>query len=79
MFNLPDGRVIVTRTGGHVVLAAVLRGTPGEMLHEDLSFALRRIEDHFRVRFQEEGSELLHSIQPFLEDCLLIQAPASAG
>jgi hypothetical protein len=78
-FVRPDGRTIIAKPGSHVVLSAVLRGSPGEMIDEDLSFALRRIEDHFRIRFEEEGSELLYSIQPFLEDCLLIQAPASAG
>jgi hypothetical protein len=45
----------------------------------DLEFALRRIEDHFRDQFAQEGSALLHELQPFLEDCLLIQAPASAA
>ncbi len=77
--NLPDGRIVIARLGSHVVLAALVRGQPGEMVMDDLSFALRRIEDHFRAQFQQEGSELLYQLQPFLEDCLLIQAPASAA
>lgn len=78
-FQLPDGRVVISKSGSHVVLTALVRGQPGEMLFDDLSFALRRIEDHFREQFQQEGSELLHTVQPYLEDCLLIQAPASAA
>ena len=58
---------------------SLVRGQPGELVSADLEFALRRIEDHFRDRFEQHGSELLLSIQPFLEDCLLIQAPASAA
>ncbi len=58
---------------------AVVRGHPSELVLADLEFALRRIEDRFREKFQEEGSPLLYALQPFLEDCLLIQAPASAA
>lgn len=78
-FALSDNRSVVSRQGRHVVLMALVRGTPGELAHADLEFALRRIEDHFREQFQQEGSALLYSLQPFLEDCLLIQAPASAA
>ena len=53
--------------------------SPSELVLADLEFALRRIEDHFREQFQQEGSALLYTLQPFLEDCLLIQAPASAA
>jgi hypothetical protein len=58
---------------------ALVRGRPGELVSVDLEFALKRIEDHFRDQFQQQGSALLHELQPFLEDCLLIQAPASAA
>jgi hypothetical protein len=78
-FNLPDGRSVVSRRGRHVVLMAVVRGRPGELVDADLNFALRRVEDHFRKQFQQEGSELLYPLQPFLEDCLLIQSPATAA
>lgn len=76
---LSDNRSVVSRQGRHVVLMALVRGTPGELAHADLEFSLRRIEDHFREQFQQEGSALLYALQPFLEDCLLIQAPASAA
>jgi hypothetical protein len=76
-FEAPGRRMVLTRTGGHVVLAAIVRGRPGELLGADLEYALRRIEDHFREQFMAEGSPLLYPLQPFLEDCLLIQAPAS--
>ncbi len=78
-FDLADRRTVIARQGTHVVLAAIIRGTPGELVTSDLEFALRRIEDHFRDKFQQEGSALLYAIQPFLEDCLLIQSPASAS
>lgn len=78
-FDLPEKRTVISRQGRHVVLVALIRGEPGELVLADLEFALRRIEDHFRDQFQEEGSPLLYSIQPFLEDCLLIQSPASAA
>ncbi len=76
---LSENRHLVSREGSHVVLTAVVRGRPGELVSADLEFALRRIEDHFRERFRQQGSELLLELQPFLEDCLLIQAPATAA
>lgn len=76
---LSGDRHLVSREGSHVVLTAVVRGRPGELVSADLEFALRRIEDHFRERFRQQGSELLLELQPFLEDCLLIQAPATAA
>jgi hypothetical protein len=78
-FELAERRHVISREGRHVVLVALVRGTPGELLFADLDFALRRIEDHFRAQFQEEGSALLYAVQPFLEECLLIQSPASAA
>ncbi len=78
-FDLPDHRNAISREGKYVTLVAVVRGSPNELVIADLEFALRRIEDRFREHFQKEGSALLHPLQPFLEDCLLIQAPASAA
>jgi hypothetical protein len=78
-FELPDKRMAISKTGRLVTLMAVVRGRPSELVLADLEFALRRIEDRFREQFQQEGSPLLHALQPFLEDCLLIQAPASAA
>ncbi len=78
-FELPDQRNVVTCAGRFVTLMAVVRGQPSELVLADLEFALRRIEDRFREQFQQEGSALLFALQPFLEDCLLIQAPASAA
>ena len=78
-FEASDRRHVISRQGSHVVLMAIVRGHPGELAFSDLEFALRRIEDHFREQFQQEGSALLYPLQPFLEDCLLIQAPASAA
>ncbi len=75
----PNGRNVITESGKHVVLAAIVRGSPNELILADLAFSLRRIEDHFAERFEQAGSALMHALQPFLEDCLLIQAPASAA
>ena len=79
VFNLSDQRSVIARQGRYVILAALVRGRPGQLVLADLEFALRRIEDHFREQFQQEGSALLYPLQPFLEDCLLIQAPASSA
>ncbi len=78
-FELPDERNAISLAGRFVILLAVVHGRPGELVLSDLEFALRRIEDHFREQFQKDGSPLLYPLQPFLEDCLLIQAPASAA
>jgi hypothetical protein len=78
-FEISTNHRAIARRGRHVILIAIVRGRPGEIVLADLEFALRRIEDHFRDQFAQEGSALLHELQPFLEDCLLIQAPASAA
>jgi len=78
-FDLAEKRSVISHQGRHVILVALVRGEPGELILSDLQFALRRIEDHFRDQLQQEGSPLLYAIQPFLEDCLLIQSPASAA
>ncbi|MEO7341039.1 MAG: hypothetical protein ABI073_09200 [Luteolibacter sp.] len=77
--DLQENRNAISREGKYVTLIAVVRGRPNKLIITDLEFALRRIEDRFREHFQKEGSALLHPLQPFLEDCLLIQAPASAA
>lgn len=78
-FELPDQRHVLTRAGRFVTMMAVVRGQPSDLVIADLEFALRRIEDRFRDQFQQQGSALLYTLQPFLEECLLIQAPASAA
>ncbi len=78
-FELPDQRNVIARTGRFVTLLAVVRGRPSDLVIADLEFALNRIEERFRDQFLVQGSPLLHTLQPFLEDCLLIQAPASAA
>lgn len=69
----------ISRRGRHVILVAIVRGRPSELMLADLEFALRRIEDSFRDQFTQEGSALLHELQPYLEDCLLIQSPAGGA
>lgn len=77
-FGLPDRRTALTCHGELGILVAVTRGTPNELLLADLDFSLRRIEDRFRPRLKSPHQPLLQELQPFLEDCLLIQAPAAA-
>ena len=77
--DLQENRSAISREGKYVTLIAVVRGRTNELIITDLEFSLRRIEDRFREHFQKQGSALLHPLQPFLEDCLLIQAPASAA
>lgn len=78
-FELPDQRNAIACAGGLVHLVAVVRGRPSELILADLEFALRRIEDRFREQLKKQGSPLLYTLQPYLEDCLLIQAPASVA
>ena len=78
-FEIPDHRHVIARAGRFVTMMAVVRGHPSDLVIADLEYALRRIEDRFRDQFQQQGSALLYTLQPFLEECLLIQAPASAA
>lgn len=78
-FELPDHRNALCCQGEHVILVAIVRGQLNQLLLADIKFSLKRIEDRFREKFQEPGSALLRTLQPFLEDCLLIQAPVSAA
>jgi len=78
-FELSDQRTAITRQGSFVCLVAIVRGRSNDLVIADLDYALRRIEDRFRTQFLENGSALLYPLQPFLEDCLLIQAPVSAA
>lgn len=78
-FELPEHRTSVAWKGSFAVLVAIVRGRSNELVLADLEFALKRIEDRFRERLVPGGPPLLKDIQPFLEDCLLIQAPANAS
>ncbi len=78
-FKLPDERNVIIREGRFITLLAIFRGMPNEMAINDLGYTLETIEERFRERFDIPGSPLLKVLQPFLEDCLLIQAPASAA
>jgi hypothetical protein len=77
--KLPDDRNVIVRGGKFISLVAVFRGMPNEMAINDLGFTLTSIEERFEERYQIPGSPLLKLLQPFLEDCLLIQAPAAAA
>jgi len=78
-FDLPEHRRAVSWSGRFTVLVAVVRGRSNELVTADLEFALKRIEDRFRDRIGPGGPPLMQDLQPYLEDCLLIQAPANAA
>lgn len=73
---LADGQSVIACGGHRTLLAAIIRGEPNEQLADDLDFAQRRIEGRFREALSRDGTPLMREIQPFLEDCLLIQSPA---
>ncbi|MFT4176220.1 MAG: hypothetical protein QM627_06150 [Luteolibacter sp.] len=77
--ELPGARIVINRSGKNTILSAILRGQPNDLILSDLDFTLRRIEERFREQLSAQGTPLLNELQPFLEDCLLIQAPASAA
>jgi hypothetical protein len=77
--DLDNQRHAISRQARFVILIAVIRGKANDLVTADLEFGLRRIEDRFVEQFKNEGSPLLHVLQPFLEECVLIQAPASAA
>lgn len=76
-FALSERQNAVSCGSSKLILTALVRGEPSELVLADLEFTLGRIEERFRTQLQDPGSALLHLLQPFLEDCLLIQAPAS--
>ena len=78
-FKLPDDRNVIVREGSFISLVAVFRGMPNEMAINDLGYTLGSIEERFADRYSIPGSPLMKLLQPFLEDCLLIQAPATAA
>jgi len=75
-FPLTAGLRVITRAGSRVALSAIVRGEPREFLHGDLAFAVRRIERQHATRGAAPGESMLATLQPYLEDCLLIQSPA---
>ncbi len=77
IIELYQGRSARAYEGQFTILVAVMRGTPSQVVPADLKFSLRRIEDFFRAELSKLGTPLLRELQPFLEDCLLIQAPAT--
>jgi len=71
-FEKPDGRNFISEVGEQMVLVAIVRGQPNEMILANFEFSLRRIEDHFHDQFEQAGTALMHALQPFPEDCPLI-------
>jgi hypothetical protein len=74
-FGLPEQRTARTITGRAALLVAVTRGQINDLVLADLAFCLSRLEARFHDRLRTPGEPLLAELQPFLEDCLLIQSP----
>ena len=75
VLRLSAERKALMCVGSQVLLVTVTRGTANEMHLADLEFVLRRIENRFRDRLAAELGDVRDELRPFLEDCLLIQAP----
>lgn len=74
---LTDGRTAYALKSENLTLAAIIRGSSDEIIASDLQYALGRIDSRFSQKLKENAPDLLHAIQPYLEDCLLIQAPSA--
>lgn len=72
----PDSRLGVVREGEHCYLIAVLRGSCNALVRADLDYHLTQIEARLGLQLEQESDTLLRVVQPLLEGCLLIQAPA---
>ena len=73
--DLPRGRKAEVLQGQQSLLIAVVLGQLQECMRVDFNYTLRRIEDRFGPRLSDQDDDLLLSVQPLLEDCLLITAP----
>ena len=69
-------RNLMIRRGEHSILAAIVHGPSNAILRADLDYALRQAEERFGKTLEEESDIHLQILQPLLEGCLLIQAPA---
>jgi len=69
-------RNLMIRRGKHCILAAIVHGPSTAILRADLDYALRQAEERFGKTLQDENDIHLQILQPLLEGCLLIQAPA---
>lgn len=74
-----DNRHLMLRRGKHCILAAIVKGNSNAILRADLDYALRQAEERFGKSLEEENDIHLQVLQPLLEGCLLIKAPAIAG
>lgn len=71
-----DTRNLMIRRGEHCILAAIVHGPSNAILRADLDYALRQAEERFGKALEEESDIHMQILQPLLEGCLLIQAPA---
>ncbi|MEN8693828.1 MAG: hypothetical protein ACN4GG_09570 [Akkermansiaceae bacterium] len=76
-FDLPRRRSALTRQGRNCFLVAVIRGRANALVCADLDYTLKQVEQCFEKQLHKEDHQLVHVLQPLLEDCLLIQSPAA--
>lgn len=78
-YSLPRGRKAEVCVGRQSLLIAVALGNLQESMRADLEYTLRRIELRYGPRFEDRDENLLQSIQPQLQDCLLIATPVAVN
>ncbi len=81
-FAMGEHREAHLRYSDHAYLIAVVYGHAQTVCLQDLDHLLNRIQLHFgsKLAAPVQDFNLLHtSLQPMLEDCLLIQAPLAAA
>ena len=78
-YSLPHGRKAEVCVGRQSLLIAVALGNLQESMRADLEYTLRRIELRYGPRFEDRDENLLQSIQPQLQDCLLIATPVAVN
>ncbi|MBK1855865.1 hypothetical protein JO972_12915 [Verrucomicrobiaceae bacterium 5K15] len=71
-----ENRHLMIRRGQHCILTAIVHGSSNAILRSDLDYALRQAEERFGKALEEENDIHLQILQPLLEGCLLIKAPA---
>ena len=78
-YSLPRGRKAEVCVGRQSLLIAVTLGNLQESMRADLEYTLRRIEMRYGPRFEDRDEDLMLSIQPQLQDCLLITTPLTGS
>ncbi|MGB2402511.1 MAG: hypothetical protein ACPIA7_03770 [Akkermansiaceae bacterium] len=74
-----NDRQLVIRSGKYSILAAIVRGSPNDVLEADLDYLLSQVEDRLGKSLEANHQAHLQILQPMLECCLLIQSLATSN